>query len=82
MLPECGAPLLELWDLDEHYSTEKARLAQLTHKCTDEDLEFYVRECGEVLGVMERLSETGDLSARRVLDAVFKAVVRWKKVNC
>jgi hypothetical protein len=48
-------PSLELFDLDEHFASEKARLAQLTNKCGDEDLEYYVRECGHILGVSQRL---------------------------
>jgi hypothetical protein len=47
-------PALELFDLDEHFASEKARLAQLTNKCGDEDLEYYVRECGHILGVSQR----------------------------
>jgi len=48
-------PSLELFDLDEHFASEKARLAQLTNKCGDEDLEYYVRECGHILGVSQTL---------------------------
>jgi hypothetical protein len=36
-------PQLELFDLDEAFSSEKARLAQLTNKCGEEDLEYYIR---------------------------------------
>ena len=43
------------FDLDEHFASERLRLAQLTNKCTDDDLEFYVRESGEVLGVTSQL---------------------------
>jgi len=48
-------PALELFDLDEHFASERARLAQLTNKCGDKDLEYYVRECGHILGVSQRL---------------------------
>ena len=34
-------PQLELFDLDEAFSSEKARLAQITNKCNEEDLEYY-----------------------------------------
>ena len=46
---ELPPPALDLFDLDEHFSNEKLRLAQLTNKCTDEDLEYYVREGGEIM---------------------------------
>ncbi len=31
---EVPFPALDLFDLDDHFSSEKARLAQLTNKCT------------------------------------------------
>lgn len=79
ILPELPPPSLDLFDLDEHFSTEKTRIAQLSAKCTDDDLEFYIRECGEILGVMERLTEAKD--ARHVLDYMFRSIVQWKKLN-
>ena len=36
-------PKLELFDLDEAFSSEKSRLAQITNKCGEEDLEYYIR---------------------------------------
>ena len=30
--------------------SEKARLAQITNKCTDDDIEYYVREGADILG--------------------------------
>lgn len=35
-------PGLELFDLDEEFSSQLERLAQLTNKCTDDDLEYYI----------------------------------------
>ena len=49
-------PALELFDLDEHFASERARLAQLTNKCGDDDLDYFVREAGHILGVTSRLS--------------------------
>ena len=34
---------LELFDLDEAFSSEKSRLAQITNKCGEEDLEYFIR---------------------------------------
>lgn len=47
---ELPNPQLELFDLDEAFSSEKARLAQITNKCTDDDIEYYVREAADILG--------------------------------
>ena len=48
---EPPAPALDQFDLDEHFATPQLRLAQLANKCSDEDLEYFVRESGEILGV-------------------------------
>jgi len=26
-------------------------MAQLTNKCSDDDVEYYIKECGDILGV-------------------------------
>ena len=45
-------PALDLFDLDEHFASERVRLAQLTNKCQDpENLDYYLRQAAEVLGV-------------------------------
>lgn len=51
--------------MDEHFASERLRLAQLTNKCADDDLEFYVRESGEVLGVTSQLMPNKYVSASR-----------------
>lgn len=48
-------PALELFDLDDHFASERLRLAQLTNKCTDSDLDFYIREAAEIVGATESL---------------------------
>ncbi|XP_069740257.1 intraflagellar transport protein 52 homolog isoform X4 [Narcine bancroftii] len=75
---ELPAPSLDLFDLDETFSSEKVRLAQLTNKCTDDDLEFYVRKCGDILGVSNR-QENRD--AKEILEHIFFQVVEFKKLN-
>jgi len=50
---EQAPPALDLFDLDEHFSTEKLRLAQITNKCSDADLEYFICECGEILGIAD-----------------------------
>jgi intraflagellar transport protein 52 len=51
LLREPPPPALELFDLDEHFASEKLRLAQLTNKCGEGDLEYFVQEAGNILGV-------------------------------
>ncbi|KAI8912523.1 hypothetical protein EDD86DRAFT_201600 [Gorgonomyces haynaldii] len=80
VLKDIPPPSLDLFDLDDEFSNEKTRLAQLTNKCTDDDLEFYLRECGEILGIMDKL-DPEKRDARHILDHMFKSIVHWKKLN-
>ncbi|XP_014833069.1 PREDICTED: intraflagellar transport protein 52 homolog isoform X1 [Poecilia mexicana] len=79
-LSELPPPMLDLFDLDETFSSEKVRLAQLTNKCTDDDLEFYVRKCGEILGVTPKLDKE-HRDAKHILEHIFFQVVEFKKLN-
>lgn len=73
-------PMLDLFDLDETFSSEKVRLAQLSNKCTDDDLEFYVRKCGDILGVSGNLDKDRR-DAKHILEHIFFQVVEFKKLN-
>ena len=77
---ELVPPSLDLFDLDEQFSNEKSRLAQITNKCQDEDLEYYVRECGDILGVTSKLNPE-QRSAKHVLEYILHQVVEFKKLN-
>jgi len=78
-LREPPPPALDLFDLDEQFASERVRLAQLTNKCTDEDLDFYVRQAGEILGVAPKLGERR--SSKHILEYIFKELVGFKKMN-
>jgi intraflagellar transport protein 52 len=73
-------PALDQFDLDEHFAKESLRLAQLTNKCSngDDDLEYFILESGEILGVTGELP-FGERSAKHVLFHIFKQIVDWKK---
>ncbi|MCL4110819.1 UNVERIFIED_CONTAM: hypothetical protein GTU68_039932, partial [Idotea baltica] len=77
---ELPHPPLELYDLDEAFSSEKSRLAQVTNKCRDDDLEYYVRECGEILGVIPNLPITSR-DARHILEYITMQLAEFKKLN-
>lgn len=79
-LREPPPPALDLFDLDEQFASERTRLAQLTNKCTDEDLDFYVRQAGDVLGVTQKLME-GHRTSKHILAYIFKELVGFKKMN-
>eukprot|EP00041_Stephanoeca_diplocostata_P039347 m.1617510 g.1617510 ORF g.1617510 m.1617510 type:complete len:422 (-) comp25373_c0_seq3:7912-9177(-) len=75
---EPPGPALDLFDLDDSFSSERVRLAQLTNKCGEDDLEYYVRECGDILGVSMKLP-TDKRDGKHILEHVFKQIVEFKK---
>lgn len=79
-LREPPGPALDQFDLDEHFASERLRLAQLTNKCTDDDVDFYVKEAAEILGVVHQLP-TDKRDSKHILEHVFRAVVQYKKLN-
>jgi len=56
-LRELPPPALDQFDLDKHFASEKIRLAQLTNKCEDGDLEYFITESAEIIGVTGQLDE-------------------------
>ncbi|KAJ1422136.1 hypothetical protein B484DRAFT_452508 [Ochromonadaceae sp. CCMP2298] len=77
---EPAPPALDQFDLDEHFAKEGLRLAQLTNKCTsgEEDMEYYIAESGEILGVIQDLP-FGERSAKHILFHIFNQIVDFKK---
>lgn len=73
-------PALDQFDLDEHFAKENIRLSQLTNKCSngEEDLEYYIAESGDILGVTKDLP-FGERSAKHILLHIFKQLVDFKK---
>lgn len=79
-LREPPPPALDQFDLDEHFASESLRLAQLTNKCSDDDLEYYVKESADILGILPKLDpERSD--AKHVLEFIFLKIVNFKKLN-
>lgn len=47
---------------------------------TDDDLEYYVRECGDILGVTSNLAQD-KRDAKHIIEHIFTQVVEFKKLN-
>jgi len=75
-MKELPPPSLDLYDLDEQFASERIKLAQLTNKCTDDDIEYYVRECGDILGVSQFVHNPDDPKA--ILHYIFQEIVKFK----
>ncbi|TPP51034.1 hypothetical protein CGC21_19425 [Leishmania donovani] len=74
-------PGLDLFDLDEEFAPERVRLSQLTNKCKADDVEYYILQAAEVMGVTKKLRSPRNRDPRALLDYVFRQVVEYKKVN-
>lgn len=55
-------------------------MAHLTNKCGEDDLEYFIKEAGAVLGVTGSLPP-GRREGRYVLQHIFFQLVEWKKLN-
>lgn len=79
-LNEPPPPALELFDLDEQFASPKVRLAHLTNACTDEDIEYYVKEAGDILQVTAQLKPEAR-TTKHIIEHILKSVVNWKRVE-
>jgi len=81
-MPELPCPALDLFDLDEQFASDEIRLAQLTNKCQDDDdLEYYILEAADILGLYSMKDHCGELEredAKSVLDYIFRRIVDYK----
>jgi len=78
-LKELPPPSLDLYDLDEQFASEKIKMAQLTNKCDDEEIEYYIKECGDILGVSAQINNPDDPKA--ILHYIFQEIVKYKSSN-
>mgnify|MGYP000574651316 CR=1 FL=1 len=80
-LRDLQPPALDQFDLDEHFASSKLRLAQLTNKCkTDDDLEYYIQECGDILEITQDLPVM-KRSAKHILEFCLRQLINFKKMN-
>ncbi|XP_048484167.1 intraflagellar transport protein 52 homolog [Plutella xylostella] len=88
-------PPLELFDLDEAFSSEKSQLARLTNKCLqpassrmgqgdgqlEHELEYFVRECGRALRLSRALPGDQESPAgKQILHQIAVQLATFKKI--
>lgn len=78
-LKELDPPALDLFDLDEQFANEKIRLSQLTNKCNDDDVDYYVKSCGDVMGVSGNVQDSSN--PKEILYYVFKEICKFKNTG-
>ncbi|XP_043682485.1 intraflagellar transport protein 52 homolog isoform X2 [Vespula pensylvanica] len=81
---ELPPPALELFDLDEAFSSDLLKLSQLTNKymstknlSSDTELDHYIREFGGIL----RISSSDTHTASEVLNRVFQKISSYKTMQ-
>ncbi|XP_053676208.1 intraflagellar transport protein 52 homolog [Anopheles nili] len=83
------APPLELFDLDEAFSSEKVQIAQLTNKCLspghegphtidEKELGYFIQECGRILKVCQ---DDQKMSPKEILNAISVKIAHYKKLD-
>uniref|UniRef100_A0A914Z0J0 Uncharacterized protein n=1 Tax=Panagrolaimus superbus TaxID=310955 RepID=A0A914Z0J0_9BILA len=75
---ELPPPQLELFDLDDAFSTSESRLAQFATRCTENEVERFVKEAGELLGVGRGLP-ANERTAKRILELVVAQLIEFKR---
>ena len=90
-------PPLELFDLDEQFSSESQRMAQLTNNSSktqhDADVDEYVKEVGSILGISDKVKQAAGsgadgqtagqsaVSANAILEFVLAKLIGYKKLE-
>lgn len=54
-------------------------MAQLTNKCENKDLEYFVREAGDMLGVSDKVKNRSEPKA--ILKYILEEIINFKKIN-
>lgn len=86
---ELPPPQLELYDLDEAFSSDRLQLAQFTNKClaaaekskasiNEKELEYFVLECGQILKVF---NESQKMTAKEILNIMCTKIAQYKKLD-
>ncbi|XP_058449784.1 intraflagellar transport protein 52 homolog [Malaya genurostris] len=85
------APPLELFDLDEAFSSEKAQITQLTNKCLspalesyrktgldEKELGYFIQECGRILKVCQ---DDQRMTAKEILNLISVKIAHYKRLD-
>ena len=73
-----GCSKIHLYELKVLYTIHP--LFSFISSGSDDDLEYYVRECGDILGVTSNLPQDSR-DAKHILEYIFTQVVEFKKLN-
>ena len=85
-LREQPCPALDLYDLDDEFASERIRLAQLSNKCDERDLEYYINEATNIVtqGMGDEVPQrhgTAESQAKQALFFLMSKLASWKKLH-
>ncbi|CAD5223001.1 unnamed protein product [Bursaphelenchus okinawaensis] len=73
-------PTLELFDLDDAFSSQEARMAQITNRCSPKDISTYIKEVGQMLGITDSLSPS-NRGPKEILEHAMLQMIEFKQLN-
>lgn len=76
ILCELPPPKLELFDLDTEFADFSVKLAQLTNKSKNKDIEYYIRESSNILGIRDQVSSN---DPKAIISYLLDQLVKYKK---
>ncbi|OTF79698.1 intraflagellar transport protein 52-like protein, partial [Euroglyphus maynei] len=76
-------PELELFDLDNEFSSIQNKLSKLANKCNNNDVEYFICEAGLIIGLdMANLAKEKKTNiCKQILYMVANKIVSFKKIN-
>ena len=79
MFRDCEPPALELFDLEDYFASETSRLNQLTNRCSEQDLDLFIKEFGMIAGIASRMP-ADQRGAKQILEFVVTQLFEFKRM--
>lgn len=75
VLVDIEPPKVQLFDLDDEFANQEIKLAQLTNKSSNKDLDYYITEAGNILGLKDKVNTS---NPKEVLLHIMEAISSFK----
>ncbi|KAF1751586.1 hypothetical protein GCK72_018140 [Caenorhabditis remanei] len=71
-------PPLELFDLDEQFSSPEIQLSQLANRSEEEDLVFFIEKAAEITGISAELTRS-ERTPKKIIELVVNKLMLFKR---
>lgn len=75
VLIELEPPKLELFNLDDEFANQEIKMAELTNKSTDKDLEYFITESANIMGLKDKVNTN---NPKEVLLFILNQIMKFK----